>query len=170
MTAQETALVMLLRHTGMRISEATRLKWNDVDLEGGKLLEGLPALIVRESKTSNGKRTIPLPSVLVKTLKLWKHFPDGRVRHRLEEGNCADEAAVRPPTRCASGGPGRREDQPSLLRREYATSALNRDVPLHVVSRALGHASTTVTERSYARLTNNKVAAGIMEAYGEVAT
>jgi integrase len=52
---------------------------------------------------------------------------------------------------------------PHGLRRTYATTHLNNGVPIHVVSRALGHASTAVTERSYARLENSRIASEILQ-------
>ena len=38
------------------------------------------------------------------------------------------------------------------LRRTFASDLLNRGLRLEVVSKLLGHASTTVTERAYAEL------------------
>jgi integrase len=41
---------------------------------------------------------------------------------------------------------------PHTLRRTFASDLLNRGLRLEVVSRLLGHASTTATERAYAEL------------------
>jgi integrase/recombinase XerD len=163
MTAQETAIVSLLRYTGLRVSEAARLRWEDLDLEGGRFLEGLPALIVRESKTPNGRRTVPVPAELVRRLRLWRQAQTGEYVIGSKKGtvpirpNLVHRIVRRVGERVGV------KLYPHALRRQYASSALNNDVPLHVVSRALGHASTAVTEKSYARLTNDRVAAEILK-------
>lgn len=47
------------------------------------------------------------------------------------------------------------------LRRSCGTMLIQQGVPLHVVSRILGHTSTAVTERVYAHLSGDQVAAGL---------
>lgn len=47
------------------------------------------------------------------------------------------------------------------LRRSCGTLLIREGVPLHVVSRILGHSSTTVTERVYAHLASQQVHAGL---------
>lgn len=56
------ALVELLALTGLRPSEALRIRWEDLDLEAGQLR-------IRESKTATGRRVVPLASRLVETLR-----------------------------------------------------------------------------------------------------
>lgn len=61
--------------TGLRASELRGLRWKDVNLSAGRLevkqradrfnTEGLP-------KSSSGRRTVPLPPIVVNTLKEWK--------------------------------------------------------------------------------------------------
>jgi integrase len=47
------------------------------------------------------------------------------------------------------------------LRRSCGTLLIQQGVPLHIVSRILGHSSTAVTERVYAHLSNAQVHAGM---------
>jgi len=47
------------------------------------------------------------------------------------------------------------------LRRSCGTLLIQQGVPLHIVSRILGHSSTAVTERVYAHLSNAQVQAGM---------
>jgi integrase len=47
------------------------------------------------------------------------------------------------------------------LRRSCGTLLIQRGVELHVVSKLLGHSSTTVTERVYAHLANRQLKAGL---------
>lgn len=49
------------------------------------------------------------------------------------------------------------------LRRSCGTLLIQRGVSLHVVSRILGHSSTSVTERVYAHLGNKQIRAGLNE-------
>jgi integrase len=78
----------------------------------------------------------------------------------------AHRAGVRPvPCTCGSERPPHRrgcprnqnghnlsEITPHTLRRTYASDLLNRGLRLEVVSKLLGHATTTITERAYAQL------------------
>jgi integrase len=160
---QERVLVMLLRHTGLRISEACALTWDDVDLDGGRLLADSPALIVRKSKTANGRRTIPIPPILVPILRRWRDRNGGSFVLETKNGTpmsaqFAHRLVVRVGKRAGV------KISPHSLRRQYASVALNNGASLHVVSRALGHASTAVTEKAYARLSNDRLAAEILEA------
>lgn len=163
MTAQESAIVMLLRHTGLRVAEAARLTWEDVDLGGGRFLSnGYPALVVRESKTDNGKRTIPLPDVLIKTLRFWRQTQTGPYVIGSRKGTVPIRPQLVHRLVVRVGDRVGVKISPHSLRWQYGSAALNNGVPLHVVSRALGHANTTVTERSYARLSNDNIAAQMM--------
>lgn len=164
-TMQERTLVWLLRYTGLRVSEACSLRWADVDLEGGRFLtDNMPALIVRVSKTERGRRTLPLPPLLVPVLRRWR-LMQGATEYVLEtrKGNpMSPQFAHRVVSRV-----GKRVGvtiSPHSLRRQYASAALNKGASLHVVSCALGHASTAITEKSYARLSRDNVAAGILAA------
>lgn len=62
--ADRSGLMTFLEHTGLRIEEAAKLRWNDFDYANGK-----ERLLVRESKTAAGRRwvdrldgTPPFPS------------------------------------------------------------------------------------------------------------
>jgi integrase len=161
-TAQERALVMLLRHTGLRVSEACSLLWDDVDLEGGRLLPIHPALIVRKSKTPAGQRSVPLPPLLVTVLKTWRKR-NSSAKFVLETRNgtpMLPQFAHRLVVRV-----GRRvgvKVSPHALRRTYGSAALNAGVRMEAVSAALGHANVAVTHKSYARLSADRLADELM--------
>jgi len=59
------ALIWLVTETGLRVGEALRLKWTDVDLVDD-------AVMVRVSKTPSGRRTIPLSEDGKTELLKWK--------------------------------------------------------------------------------------------------
>ena len=55
-TPAEEIVVWLLRWTGLRMSEARNLRWSDLDFTAAPC----PRLIVLQSKTPAGKRTLPI--------------------------------------------------------------------------------------------------------------
>ena len=54
--------------------------------------------------------------------------------------------------------------KPHTLRRTFGSDLVNRGVRLEVVSKLLGHASTTITEKAYARLQDETIGREMMEA------
>jgi hypothetical protein len=54
-SVQERFTVALLRHTGLRVSEASSVTLADLVLEPGQ-----EALLVRRSKTAAGRRSVPI--------------------------------------------------------------------------------------------------------------
>jgi integrase len=68
----ERIIVMLLRHTGLRVGEATSLLWPDIDFNA-------QTLTVRKSKTKAGERTIPLAPVLVPALRTWQRHLEAHI-------------------------------------------------------------------------------------------
>ena len=56
-----------------------------------------------------------------------------------------------------------------LARRTFATTVLLfNDVPMEIVSALLGHATMSVTQDSYAKIVNKKIAASMAVFYEEV--
>jgi integrase len=69
----ERIVVWLLRWTGLRVSEACSLTLGDVDLA-----PAVESVHVRTSKTSAGRRSIPLPPPLVPEIRAWLLALDAR--------------------------------------------------------------------------------------------
>src|SRR5207248_775189 len=65
-SVQERFTVALLRHTGMRVSEAASVTLADPDPTPGQ-----EALRVRRSKTAAGRRTVPILPTLLPTPAEW---------------------------------------------------------------------------------------------------
>ena len=173
----ERFIVLLLRWTGLRVSEAVSLTTSDVELTlGGE------TIFVRESKTPAGRRAIPVLPALLPALRTRMDTLEGAVgtpilvtrNSSAMKGSyvwrvvkrASFRAGVRvvpcicggPPATHASGCPRSRTGEhlsrvsPHTLRRTFGSHLLNQGVRLEVVSKLLGHASTSVTEKAYAEL------------------
>lgn len=163
-TPQERILLALLRHAGLRIGEARSLRISDVDFTRRELR-------VRQSKSDSGLRTIPLEGELATDLAQWVEFlekqgraaPDafvlstthGTAMQETHARRIVKRVAVRAGVRVT--GPGRSSVSCHTLRRTFGSFLLNRGARLEVVSKLLGHAETSTTERHYAELLSDTV-------------
>jgi len=183
----EKIVVWLLRHTGIRVSEARSLRIGDFDLQPGH-----ERLYIRESKTPSGVRVIPIAPELVPRVQQWLDYlrrnklyhPEApflstkngtamqptyvwRLVKRMAERaqvqivpcTCnSKRSGVHSQTcRRSTSGENRSEVTPHTLRRTFASSLYNNDLPLDRISRLLGHSSTRVTEEAYAALAPEKL-------------
>jgi integrase/recombinase XerD len=154
-TPQERVLIYLLRFSGLRIGEAVALRNRDVDTQTN-------TITVRASKTPAGRRIVPILPELRREIVLWRSSllrrrilpdPGGPFLATKNLTPMFPQYAWRVVKRVAESA-GIRHVSPHTLRRTFGSDLLNRGVRLEVVSKALGHASTTVTEQSYAELLN----------------
>ena len=158
--------------TGLRASELRGLRWTDVDLKRGEIHVRQRAdryNVIGKPKSESGERTIPLPPIVVNTLKEWKlacpkgtHdlcFPTGR-------GNIENHQNILTrgffPAQKAAKLAGK-DDKPKYtglhaLRHFYASWCINRradgglELPLKVVQERLGHATVVLTSDRYGHL------------------
>ncbi len=166
MNAREDIIVFFLRLTGLRLGEALGLLNRDVDLAAG-------AIGVRESKTAAGYRSIPISPELRPHLERWLGFTkreglyhaDGPflvTRNRTAmKPQYVEQVVARVATRAGLA----RRVTPHTLRRTFGSDLVNRGVRLEVVSRLLGHASTAITEKAYARLEDATIRAEMLAAF-----
>jgi site-specific recombinase XerD len=167
MNRQERIVIFLLRWSGLRVSEACSLLWDDVDFTTGRIR-------VRESKSDAGLRQIPLAPELETELRAWKKHLVGQKRFaarlpvlitrnrtpmsmtfawRLVK-RVANRAGVRP----HSGmGDNISEVTPHTLRRTFGSYLLNKGLRLEDVSKPLGHSNIRVTQECYAELLDKTV-------------
>lgn len=184
MTLSEKTIIFLLRFTGLRISEAVALRVKDVNLMTDRIT-------VRESKIDAGRRTIPIFPGLKPVLRAWLNElethglsrSEGYFLCTLRQGN----SKKKPGVRTEPGGKlapqfvwrvvkrvgerneirvlnGKSELSPQALRRTLGSDLINRGVRLEVISKLLGHSSTTVTETHYAELLSETIASEVLEA------
>jgi integrase len=166
------ALWAVLAMTGLRLGEATGLKWEDIDLHGGHLTvrralqrQRGKGLTLVEPKTARSRRTIPLVAEAAEVLR---HYRARQAEARLAAGPVWQDQGL---VFCTSiGGPldparvneafHRALDRAGLprvrvhdLRHSTASILLALGVPVHEVSAILGHCQASVTLNVYAHVT-----------------
>jgi integrase len=178
--AHERFIVDLLRWTGLRVGEAVSLMASDVDLAPGnetifvresktpagrRALPVLPVLIpalsdrvhalTLASSSSDAPILLTRHRTPMKPSYVWRVVKRASFRAgvRVVPCLCQTEQSTHqlgcPRTRT---GEHLSRVSPHTLRRTFGSHLLNHGVRLEVVSRLLGHASTSVTEQAYADL------------------
>jgi integrase len=163
--------VLVAVYCGVRRSEQLAARWSRLDLDGAKMqiFEALDEaggkVFVKAPKTSAGRRTISLPTVVVEALR-------GHKVRQLETamllglGRPASDALVFPGADGAYDSPhafssrwgraAKRFGVPDLtwhsLRHAHASMLIAAKVPITTVAARLGHADASVTLRVYARM------------------
>jgi integrase len=165
------ALWTLLLTTGLRRGEALGLKWDDVDLDAGRLAVRRALVTVgyriswSEPKTDAGRRTVALDPLTLDALRAHRRRQVDE-QLRATPGTYRDEGLV---FGAPSGEPlhpdavtqrferlvkagGVRPIRLHDLRHTAATTMRKNGVPLEVVAKRLGHASTRVTADIYSHV------------------
>jgi integrase/predicted RNA-binding Zn-ribbon protein involved in translation (DUF1610 family) len=157
----------LLCMTGMRRGEVLGVKWQDIDLEAGRLsvrrslvpLGG--EVIVSEPKTARGRRSIALDVETVEVLKaqaarqlseqqqFGEAWTDSGYLCTKEDGEPYHPEVVSRSFRQAVRRAMLPMIRPHDLRHTHATLALQADIHPKVVSERLGHANISITLDTY---------------------
>src|SRR6516165_2222928 len=162
-------LLLTAIFAGLRASELRALSWRDVDLKRGELHVRRRAdryNAFGAPKSAAGERTIPIPPILLNTLKQHrlasKHdLVFGNGRGNVENiGNIVNRGFH--PAQVAAGiirMPGKAKYTGlHSLRHFYASWCINRrvdggqELPLKVVQSRMGHSSITMTADTYGHL------------------
>ena len=158
--------------TGMRASELRGLRWADVDLKRGELHVRQRADYfnkIGQPKSEAGERTIPLPPMVVTTLRALRlSCPKGALDLVFPNGNGNVQTLTNiirrglKPAMVAAGvvtGTGEAKyTGMHSLRHFYASWCINRrvdgglELPLKLVQARLGHATITLTADRYGHL------------------
>ena len=193
----EYTIIWLLRWTGLRVSEALALRLEDVSLSPGsesllvrtsktnsgrRTVPIVPQLVpILASRTHALARmglfapTTPLlatrHSTAMTPTYVWRVVKRvaARAGVRVVPCSCNSRRITRHDPGCPRtvSGENRSRVSPHTLRRTFGSDLLNKGLRLEVVSKLLGHANTTVTERAYAHLLSRTIRAELLEALAE---
>ena len=135
-------LFTFLRHTGCRREEGLSLKWSQLDLANR---------VVVLHRTKSGKaRSVPLTSEAMEAIRAMPRTAETEYvfyhPESLTRWNDAKAPWIR--ARKAAGVHWLRVHD---LRHAYAIRLAEAGVPMHFISKVLGHASTDFTEEQYAK-------------------
>jgi integrase len=165
-------LLLTAIFTGLRASELRGLQWPDVDLKKAELHVRQRAdkfNTIGKPKSASGQRTVPLPPIVVNTLREWKLacpkselglvFPTGAGEIEYHSNIVTRGLA---PVQVAAGvvTKGGKAKYTGLhsLRHFYASWCINRKedgglgLPLKVVQHRLGHSTIQMTADVYGHL------------------
>ncbi len=156
--------LLTIASTGLRAGEALALQVGDVDVQHCRLAIRRAIRKHRVGSPKSGKpRTVDVPPATVEVLQGWIDTIRAEAAVRGGEatwlfpgatGQPTDEALIRAAfRRCLTAAGIQRRLRLHDLRHSYASVALQRGVPLLVVSRQLGHASIAITADVYGHLT-----------------
>jgi integrase len=165
-------LLLTAIFTGLRASELRGLRWADVDLKRGELHVRQRADRFNEigrPKSEAGERTVPLPPLLVGTLRTWKlACPKGELGLVFPTGTGGPESLSNilqrglQPAMVAAGLTAKKGEAKYTgmhsLRHFYASWCINRrvdgglELPLKVVQARMGHSSIQITADRYGHL------------------
>lgn len=140
---RSAALIHLLVFTGLRISEAVSISFEDYGHDNGHR-------IVRITRKGGKRAKVPLTPPVVRALDAYAgERTTGRV-FITNSGRPWDRTAVWRTLRrltCDAGLLAANEISPHSLRHSFATAALDANVPLRDVQDAMGHADPRTTRR-----------------------
>jgi integrase len=166
---RDEALIVVALRTGIRQGELAALRWEDIEFEPRSAITVRHSAdtrrMVRVSTTKTGEeRRVRIGARTVRVLEAHRaHLREERMKSRVWE----DPSLVFPNTR---GGIRRRDSVVEAFRRLLAeaglpldvrfhdlrhtagTLALRQGMPLHAVSKMLGHADPAMTLRRYAHV------------------
>lgn len=134
------AMLRIMYSTGMRVSEASGLRWRHVQAHKDA---GVLTVQGKGSKT----RTVRLNPEAWAELETLRAEPDTEV-FRSQKGGALSRSRIWAIVKNAAERAGIDKDvSPHFLRHSHASHALDRGAPVHLVKDTLGHSSLTTTSR-----------------------
>jgi integrase len=182
-------LAVLALHTGARRNELLALRWQDVDLDAGRLrietaLEQTRAHGIRAKapKTRRGRRSISLPVIAVEALRAhWRAQQEQRLALGMGkapadspvlatfDGKLQSPGAITKAWERAMAAIGMPDAGLHSLRHTHVSMLLASGMDILTISRRIGHASVKVTLDTYGHMihgTDDRAAAIMQEAFG----
>lgn len=149
---QSIAIIRLLLLTGARKSEIIGLEWSEVDLPRRRLAK-------KDSKT--GQKVIPISQPAADIIQRIPRLGDSPFVFPAARGNGHFQGLTKDWLNMRSRA-GLEDVRLHDLRHTFASISIERGVPIAVLSRILGHASITTTER-YAHLADDPLRGAVDE-------
>jgi integrase len=155
---RDRLLMLLLRWTGLRISEALGLRWEDVrETEDGLVLvverQWQDGRLVERTKTSAGVRRVAVVQSLALALTEARASAtfgaSGDPMFATKRGTHQDSHNLRRRLRPAARAAGVPWVTPHVLRHSPATELLDHGHDISAVAKVLGHRSEAFTRRVY---------------------
>ena len=156
---------ILCLYTGVRLGELCALQWEDVDLEGRRLIirhgmqristGGGSRVTMGTPKSASSRREIPLPSFLCAMLREQRRQAGEGARFVIpgRDGGSCDMRTIQSRFQRLTGELGIDGAHIHTLRHTYATRCLENGMGIETLSALLGHSTATVTLRYYAHST-----------------
>ena len=163
-------VTLLIMYTGMRVSEACALKWENVDLDKRELYvkESFTKSRnkinsenkytyenkIKSAKTINSIRTIPLPDTAMEVLKFFRKYyksEEGFVCINDKNGNHYTSRQIeRTMERIVKNSEcSTKTYTPHSLRHGYGSILLSKGIDIKIVSELLGHKDVSFTYNVY---------------------
>lgn len=147
--ARDRAILAICMGCGLRRSEVTALKWEDIERRGGRW-------VITVVRGKHGKtRTVPLPAKVKQMIDEWGGWLEAHQGYvfrsvdrweNIGEGKMADDA-IRLIVNKYRDVIGHPKLAPHDLRRTFAQALRRRGVPIDQIQVLLGHSSVNVTQR-----------------------
>lgn len=189
LSAKERALIDLLYYTGIRRGEALALMVNDIDFKTKTLtvnknlvFKDNTSEIKQSPKSAAGNRKIPMPDMLLNTLREYLININSLYLFTCNDGSLITKSAFRRLwdnildkfNISAGGNTFKRSDlqcnikavshiaddiTPHIFRHTYATNLYNAGIDIKSAQYLLGHSSIQMTMDIYTHLDNTKITA-----------
>ena len=149
---RERCILLLLAGAGLRVSEMTQIRAEDIDLHKGYL-----HVLALNAKFNKPRTVVLLPQVAEAISKqlagrskgwLFPSYRDGHISSRQVQNildDIASKAGLQEVKRKDKAGKNRHRVHPHLLRHSFAVWSLDSGVPVGDLQDQLGHASLATT-------------------------
>lgn len=153
---------LMLYYTGIRRGEALALQWKDIDF-ARKTISINKSLcfidntsVIKEPKTDNGYRTVPIPAAFSKTLKQHRRAPEDFLFTQITTGKIHTHSSFKKmqnrwlkDLQRAFPDDNIENVTSHMFRHTYITTLFENDFPDYLVKEIVGHADAAFTKRQY---------------------
>lgn len=153
--------LLLGAQMGLRIGEICGLQWGDFNLTAGTVTihrtvsriscgDGHTKIVIQAPKTKSSARELPIPSVLLRTLKRIRGtFSDKTWFLSGSEEHPVEPRCYRKSIHCYLKHVSINQVHPHALRHSFATTCLRAGCDIKTLSELLGHANAAITLKRY---------------------